>query len=162
MIRSYQRNVGKDAFTYRESYGNLSASVEGAFERYEELAHEGSTDTGTVNYNGLCTVTRDHKNGRDYLALFDGADLGEFESMLGAVEADCVRYILMDGDHVTHVEADLSGSDAKQLLAMAADYLNGIDAELSLSSFKVRYDISGWNETRLNLMQDVIGSNIIY
>ncbi|MBR6850966.1 MAG: hypothetical protein IKM88_12070, partial [Lachnospiraceae bacterium] len=79
-----------------------------------------------------------------------------------AVEADCVRYILMDGDHVSHVEADLSGSDAKQLLAMAADYLNGIDADLSLSSFRVWYDITGWNETRLNLMQDVIGSNIIY
>ena len=45
---------------------------------------------------------------------------------------------------------------------MAADYLNGIDADLSLSSFRVWYDITGWNETRLNLMQDVIGSNIVY
>lgn len=162
LITSYQRASAQDAFAYSERYGELSPSVEGAFEQYEQLAHEGTTDAGNVNYNGLCTVTRDHKNGRDYLALFDGADLGEFESMLGAVEADCVRYILMDGDHVSHVEADLSGSDAKQLLAMAADYLNGIDADLSLSSFRVWYDITGWNETRLNLMQDVIGSNIVY
>ena len=144
-------------------FRDLSAAAEGAFTRYEQLAHEGSTDENSVNYNfGLCMIKRDHKSGKDYLPLFDGADLGEYESMLRALDVASVRYILLDGDHVTHVEADLSGSDATQLLAMAKEELSGIDAEMSLSSLKIHFDISGWNAVRLNLMQDVIGDKVIY
>lgn len=163
ILESYQRSSGNAAFSYSERSGDLSAAAEGAFTRYEQLAHEGSTDENSVNYNfGLCMIKRDHKSGKDYLPLFDGADLGEYESMLRALDVASVRYILLDGDHVTHVEADLSGSDATQLLAMAKEELSGIDAEMSLSSLKIHFDISGWNAVRLNLMQDVIGDKVIY
>jgi hypothetical protein len=45
---------------------------------------------------------------------------------------------------------------------MAKEELSGIDAEMSLSSLKIHFDISGWNAVRLNLMQDVIGDKVIY
>ncbi len=163
VIQCYERSSESEAFRYSERSGDLSDTVEEGFAGYEQLAHEGSTDQNTVNSTyGICMVKYDHKSGSKYLALFDGNNLGEFESMLRALDVVSERYILLDGDHVTHVNADLSKSDASELLAMAKDYMGGMDAELTLSSLKTQFDVSGWNEKRGDLMQDVIGNNVIY